>query len=185
MVNNFCNKAVFLDRDGVLIKADVIDSKPFAITSHKAMCFVDDVEKGLKILKNLNFLLIVVTNQPDVMTKKTSICEMNLIHNIIKSKLPIDDIFVCMEVENEYSTHYKPQPGMLKDASKKFKIDLTNSYIIGDRWRDVGAGHNAGCKTILIDYNYKEKKFIKPLYSVNNFLEAVKIIKDEFMINNK
>ena len=182
MVNQF-EKAIFLDRDGVLIKTHIVKNKPYAITSHKDLCFIEGVKKGLDTLKKLNFLLIVVTNQPDVVTKKTTLREMNLIHDKIKSNLPIDDIFVCMELESKYSTHYKPKPGMLNDASKKFKIDLKNSYIVGDRWRDIGAGKNAGCKTILINYNYEEKVFIEPLYSVNNFLEAVKIIENEFVSN--
>ena len=172
-------KAVFLDRDGVLIKTDIINNKPYAITNHRNLIFMDGVKEGLDKLKKLNFLLIVVTNQPDVVTKKTSSREMKKIHNIIRSNLPIDDIYVCLEVENKNSTHYKPKPGMLIDASKKFNVNLKNSFIIGDRWRDIGAGINAGCKTILIDYSYNEKVFVKPLYKVDNFLEAVNIICDE------
>jgi len=179
VVNQFSKKAVFLDRDGVLIKTNVINNKPYAITSYKDLCFIDGVEKGLHKLKSFNFLLIVVTNQPDVFTKKTPIHEMNKIHDDIKLKLPIDDIFVCIETESKNSTHYKPKPGMLIDASKKFNIDLKKSFIIGDRWRDIGAGNNAGCKTVFIDYSYKEKLFIKPLYKVSSFLEAVNVICDE------
>lgn len=179
MVNKFFEKAVFLDRDGVLIKTKIVNNKPFAITSQKDLYFIKGVREGLDKLKNLNFLLIVVTNQPDVVTKKISINEINKIHNVIKSKLPIDDIFVCLEIESENSTHYKPKPGMLIDASKKFNIDLKKSFIIGDRWRDIGAGKNAGCKTILIDYFYEEQFYIKPSYKVKNFLEAVDIICDQ------
>ena len=176
MVNEFTTKAVFLDRDGVLIKTNVVNNRPYAITSHKDLCFIDGVKEGLDKLKIFNFLLIVVTNQPDVVTKKTSIGEMNKIHNIIRSNLPIDDIFVCLEIDSINSTHYKPKPGMLIDASKKFGINLKNSFIIGDRWRDIGAGNNAGCKTILIDYSYEEEFYLEPLYKVDNFLEAVNVI---------
>lgn len=179
MVNQFNRKAVFLDRDGVLIKTNVINNKPYAITNYKDLCFNDGVKKGLNTLKNINFLLIVVTNQPDVITNKTTIHEMNKIHNYIRLKLPIDDIFVCLETETNNSTHYKPKPGMLIDASKKFNIDLEKSFIIGDRWRDIGAGNNVGCKTILIDYSYKEKRYIEPKYKVNDFLEAVHVICNE------
>ena len=157
MVNECNSKAVFLDRDGVLIKTDIVNRKPYAITNHRDLCFIDGVKEGLDKLKNFNFLLIVVTNQPDIVTKKTSISEMNKIHNTIRSNLPIDDIYACLEVEKRNSTHYKPKPGMLIDASKKFGINLKNSFIIGDRWRDIGAGNNAGCKTILIDYSYNEE----------------------------
>lgn len=178
MVNKYNTKAVFLDRDGVLIKTDIVNNKPYAITNHRDLCFINGVKEGLEKLKTLNFLLIIVTNQPDVVTKKTSISEMNKIHNIVRSNLPIDDIFVCLEIESEHSTHYKPKPGMLIDASKKFGINLKKSFIIGDRWRDIGAGNNAGCKTILIDCCYKEKFYVKPLYKVDNFLEAVNVICD-------
>ena len=79
MVRKPSNKAVFLDRDGVLIQTNIINNKPFAITDHKKLNFLNGVKQGLKILKSLDYLLIVVTNQPDVITKKTPIKEMDLI----------------------------------------------------------------------------------------------------------
>jgi D-glycero-D-manno-heptose 1,7-bisphosphate phosphatase len=83
-------------------------------------------------------------------------------------------------LEEECSGNYKPQPGMLFEASKELNIDLEKSYIIGDRWRDIGAGYKAGTKTILIDYKYSEKLIYEPNYYAQNLSEAVDII-----INNE
>ena len=67
---------------------------------------------------------------------------------------------------------------MLLEASKELNIDLEKSYIIGDRWRDIGAGYNAGTKTILIDYQYSEKLIYKPDFCVQKLSEAVDVIID-------
>ena len=170
------NKAIFLDRDGVLIKTNVIGGKPFAIRSILEFELTNDVLNQLNKLKKLNFLLIVVTNQPDIKKKLISIKVLNLINNKLIKLLPVDSIKVCMELENEKSGNYKPEPGMLLEAAKEFNIDLKKSYMIGDRWRDIGAGHNAGCKTILIDYHYSEELIYKPDYKVLSLNKAVEII---------
>jgi len=170
------NKAVFLDRDGVLIKTNIINGKPHAIRSINEFELIEDVQKQLNILKGLGYILIVVTNQPDVKRGLTSKKILEQINKKLELLLPIDQIRVCAEEENENTGYYKPKPGMLVDAAKEYNIDLKNSFIIGDRWRDVGAGFNAGCKTIFIDYQYSEKLPIKPNYIVQTITKAVEVI---------
>jgi D-glycero-D-manno-heptose 1,7-bisphosphate phosphatase len=109
----------------------------------------------LDLLKAAGYLLICVTNKPDVarglMTQET----VDAIFHKMRADLPLDDVFICY-VEN--SDCYKPKPGLLLAAAKKYDIDLVGSFMIGDRWRDVEAGQNAGCKTVWIDRGYTEKK---------------------------
>lgn len=170
------NKAVFLDRDGVIIKSNIVKGKPFAIRSISELEFFDNVLHQLNRLKEMQFLLVIVTNQPDIKKGLISNNTLELINKKIMEYLPIDSIKVCSELENEYSGNYKPEPGMLIQASKELNINLEKSYMIGDRWRDVGAGYNAGCKTILIDYNYSERLIFKPDFTTFSLYEAVNII---------
>ena len=122
------NKAVFLDRDGVLIKSNIVKGKPFAIRSISELKILDDVLHHLNRLKQMQFLLVVVTNQPDVKKGLTSNNTVKLINKKLMDDLPIDLIKVCAELENECSGNYKPAPGMLIQASKELNINLEKSY---------------------------------------------------------
>ena len=77
-------------------------------------------------------------------------------HERLRSRLPLDDIKVCWCVEGPGCDCYKPKAGLLLDAAGELDLDLKRSFMVGDRWRDVGAGRNAGCFTILIDRGYDE-----------------------------
>ena len=163
-------KAVFLDRDGVLNRPNVIDGKPYAPKKVKDFIIYSEVYEVLNNLKNNLYKLIVVTNQKDVGRGITSMKVLNTMHNKLKSFLPIDDIKVCICIDE--CDCYKPNPGMILEAQKEWNIDIEKSYIIGDSWRDIGAGINAGCKTILIDRKYNMPMLYKPDYIVNSLKEA-------------
>ncbi len=171
------NKAVFLDRDGVINYSVVRDGKPYPPDTLEDFRFYEDVEESLTKLKSLGYLLIIVTNQPDVATGKQTRETVETMHQIITLKLPIDLIKVCYEIDSPECRCYKPKPGMLLEAANEMNIDLAQSYMIGDRWRDIGAGKNAGCKgSILIERDYTEKNpyiadFIcKSLLESSNFI---------------
>jgi len=148
-------RAVFLDRDGVLNRALVRNGQPFPPASPSELEIMPDTA-ALGELKELGFLLLVVTNQPDVArgTQKQEI--VDAIHNRLKAVLPLDDIFVCYHTDADHCDCRKPKPGLLLRAAEKHGIDLAASYLIGDRWRDIEAGERAGCKTVWIDYGYQE-----------------------------
>ena len=154
--------AIFLDRDGVLNRAYVRDGKPLPPPNQNELEILPDVPSSLNDLKAHGFALYVITNQPDVargtLTRET-VAAMN---QKLKSSLPIDDIFVCYHDDNDDCACRKPKPGLLFEAQRKHNIDLSRSFVVGDRWRDIDAGHNAGCKTILIDYGYRERKPAQP-----------------------
>lgn len=168
-------KAVFLDRDGILNKAVIIDRKPFPPVTIKELEIPEGVKEGLLLLKKAGYLLIVITNQPDVSRKTTTekcVSEMN---EFLRNELPLDDIFCCFHDGNDNCSCRKPKPGMVFSASKKWNIDLSMSFLIGDRWRDIETGKNSGVRTILIDYHYDEK-YVKPDFSCQDFTEATNII---------
>jgi len=170
------NKAVFLDRDGVLNRAIVRDGKPYPPASLAEFEILPGTEEALDKLKAAGYLLIVVTNQPDVGrgTQQKSIVEE--MHEVLRTILPLDEIYVCYHGYDGECECRKPQPGMLLAAAREFKIDLKKSFMIGDRSKDIEAGKAAGCKTIFIDYQYSEKlKFLADL-EIDNFQEVLSAI---------
>jgi len=170
------NRAVFLDRDGVIIRTDVADGKPVAITSLDALEVLDGVEQAMQRLRAAGFLNIVVTNQPDVVTGRTTRETADAIHRALMAALPIDAIKACYEVDGPDATCYKPKPGMLIEAVAEHDIDLARSYMVGDRWRDVGAGKAAGCHTVFIDHGYDEPLTETPDTVVRSLAEAADAI---------
>jgi len=167
------NKAVFLDRDGVLNEAIVVDGYPYPPNLPADLVIPSDVLTALIKLKKAGFLLIVVTNQPDVARKKVSQKNVEEINSILKNKLPIDEFYICYHDDVDQCACRKPLPGLLLQAVKNFSIDLNESFMIGDRWRDIVAGKNAGCKTIWLNKNYSEKKPVEFDLSVTCLNDAV------------
>jgi D-glycero-D-manno-heptose 1,7-bisphosphate phosphatase len=150
-------RAVFLDRDGVLIRALIRDGKPYPPAAPSELEILPDTAAALADLKKLGFLLVVVTNQPDVGrgTQEREVVEA--IHDRLKEVLPLDDVFVCYHTDADACECRKPRPGLVLRAAEKHGIDVAASYMIGDRWRDIEAGERAGCTTVLIDYGYREQ----------------------------
>lgn len=172
-------KAIFLDRDGVINRAKIINGKPYPPLSIRELDILDGVSEAILKLRNANYLLIVVTNQPDVargIVTKESVEEIN---KFIVGKIQIDEIKTCYHDDDAKCNCRKPLPGMILEAASIYDIDLKESYMIGDRWRDVEAGKRAGCKTIFIDYGYSEKKPKGFHHSATSLLDAQKIILKE------
>ena len=149
-------QAVFLDRDGVINRAIVRDGKPYPPATVEEFEVLPGVHDSLRRLKEAGFVLIVVTNQPDVARGLQRRDVVEAMHGRLMDQLPLDDIKVCYETDGPASTCYKPKPGMLLDAAGEHGLDLRRSYMVGDRWRDVGCGRAAGCFTIFIDRGYAE-----------------------------
>jgi len=151
-------RAVFLDRDGVINRAIVRDGKPYPPDGPDDLEILPGVQEALERLKSAGFLLIVVSNQPDVARGKTTREDVDKINALLGKTLPIDQFRMCFHDGPDGCGCRKPLPGMLIDAAKDFGIDLAGSVMVGDRWRDMEAGANAGCRTFFIDYGYDEKK---------------------------
>ena len=149
-------RAVFLDRDGVLNRALVRDGRPVSPARLDELEILPGVAAALRALHEAGFLLIVATNQPDVARGLQRREVVEAMHRRLLEELPLDDIKVCYEIDGLNCTCYKPKPGMLLAAARERSIDLARSYMVGDRWRDVGAGKAAGCFTIFVDRGYAE-----------------------------
>ena len=169
-------RAVFLDRDGVLNRSVVRAGRPYAPTSLDEFELLPGVLEALTNLRTAGFVLVVVTNQPDLATGRIRPEVAEAIHQKLRALLPLDDIKVCGHVDEDDCACRKPRPGMLLEAARDWSIDLYRSFIVGDRWRDVAAGKAAGCKTIFVDYGYAEELADRPDFVVTSLPEAVKII---------
>lgn len=167
-------KALFLDRDGVLNIPNIIRGKSYAPLKYKNFRLYPGVKKYCKMLKK-KYLIIVVTNQPDVKTGKLEITELEKMHEKLYKSIFYDYLLYSTALSKK-SKFRKPNPGMLLKANKIFKINLKKSYLIGDRWSDIEAGEKVGCKTVFIDRNYKEKKPIKFAFKAKSFTMASKYI---------
>lgn len=150
-------RAVFLDRDGVINRAVVRDGKPYPPRSVEELEVLPGVAEALERLQTAGFLLIGVTNQPDVVrgTQRREVVEA--INDHLLATLPLAQMFVCYE-DGTTCPRRKPNPGMLLEAAGQFTIDLAASFMVGDRWSDVEAGRRAGCRTVFLDYSYAERR---------------------------
>jgi D-glycero-D-manno-heptose 1,7-bisphosphate phosphatase len=171
-------RAVFLDRDGVVSRSDVRDGLPYAPTEVGDFEILPEAPEACRRLKQAGFLLIVATNQPDVgrgtMKKET----VEAMHAKMFRELPIDRVEVCYHPGHGQSNCdcRKPKPGMLLNAARELGIDLAQSWMVGDRWRDIDCGHAAGCRTIFIDRGYAESLKQTPDFRVKDLAEAADLI---------
>jgi D-glycero-D-manno-heptose 1,7-bisphosphate phosphatase len=170
------SRAVFLDRDGVINRALVRDGKPYPPSSLAELEMLPGVGEALHSLHEAGFLLIVVTNQPDVARGTTPRATVDAINNALAARLPITEFRTCFHDSQDGCDCRKPRPGALLAAARDHGIDLTASYMVGDRWRDTEAGASAGCKTFFVDYAYDEKRPGAFDYKVGSLAEAARII---------
>ena len=175
---NFENQAIFLDRDGVINEC-IYDKKINSNSPKNLESFriLPKVKEALSIIEEMNFLSIVVTNQPDVSRGIILKEEIEKIHIYMKKNLPITDIYACYD-DNDDNPYRKPNNKMITDAAVKWKIELEKSYLVGDRKKDIEAGKKSGCKTFFIDYNRDEEKPNNSDYKVKSLFEAVNIIRN-------
>ena len=172
------NHAVFLDRDGVINRALEREAKPYPPRSLAEFEILPEVPSACAKLKAAGFLLVVVTNQPDVGRGTLPKEIVETIHTEMCRRLPIDRVEVCYHPGQSASDCdcRKPKPGMLLHAAKELGIDLAQSWMVGDRWRDVDCGQAAGCRTVFIDRGYAEELRQKPHFSARNLAQAADII---------
>jgi D-glycero-D-manno-heptose 1,7-bisphosphate phosphatase len=169
-------RAVFLDRDGVLVIPEIRGGRSFAPTRLEEFRLYPTAADCARRLKAAGFKLIVVTNQPDVGNGLVDRCVVEAMHEELRAKLPVDDIEVCYHAKSDECDCRKPKAGMLRRAAARHRIDCNRSIMIGDRRTDVEAGHAVGCRTIYIDLGYREAQRIRPDLIVSSLQEATDII---------
>lgn len=169
-------RAVFLDRDGVVNRAVVRQGKPYPPQDPSALEIIDGVREACQLMRRAGYLLIVVTNQPDVARGTQTADTVRAINDRLRETVRVDDIRVCFHDDRDNCECRKPKPGLLVQSAAEWGIDLAASYMVGDRWRDIEAGAAAGCTTIFIDNGYEEQLRAQPDHTTNSLKEAAKWI---------
>lgn len=179
-------KAIFFDRDGTLNRTFVRDNKPYTPTNPNDLVLFPETAQTLRELKDLGYLLIVISNQPDIalgkITEETKEALIMKFRELLESEnVPIDAIYYCHHHPDSINPKYpnectcrKPKPEMVIKATQDFNIDLTKSWVVGDIDKDVNLGIAVGCKTILFRQPYSGQ--CQPDFEVANLLDIVKII---------
>lgn len=163
-------KAIFFDRDGVL--CDLV-ARPTG--QHTAPWTRDEFKMRPYIAEALaltraEYKHFVVTNQPDVLDGKLAFDDLLYFHECLYEIGHFDEIVYCLD---RHSPNYKPRTGMVDDLVEKYNIDITQSFLVGDRWKDIVCGHHAGLTTIFVGAKYEDGgSGIGPDYSVTDVKAA-------------
>jgi len=170
------HRAVFLDRDGVINKVILKDGKPYSPRKIDEFVINDGIKEVVQHLKERGFKVFIVSNQPDLARGEITQDVLDTMTQKVKSEIPIDDIYICPHDDHHKCSCRKPRPGMLLQAAQKWGIDLTESFLIGDTWKDMEAGKAAGCKTILLDAPYNQD--VQSDFRVKSVSEFIDIINE-------
>ena len=172
--------AIFLDRDGTLNRQLIREGTPYPPQTLAEFELFPGVPEACAQLDAVGFVLVVATNQPDVGRGTQSQAVVEAMHARLRSLVPdISRVEVCYaagRAGDPSDPRRKPEPGMLLDAARDLGLDLTRSWMIGDRWRDIDCGRRAGVRTVFIDFGYVEKLHAAPDFTVSSFTEAARII---------
>lgn len=168
------NRAIFLDRDGVINKVRIENGMACSPRILEDFEFLSGVQEAIEDFKKKGYLVIVATNQPEISRGLLKKEELDKMHQKIIEELKVDDIMVCLHDDHHNCDCRKPKSGLLFAAAKKWNIDLAESFMVGDRWKDIEAGKKAGCKTILINNPAKGK--CEPCFEVSSFEDISEII---------
>jgi len=169
--------AAFLDRDGTLNAPRIENGKSYPPKALKDFALLPNAAKGVQALKDNGFVTVVVTNQPDVARGWQPLDVVESMHAHLRTLCPIDAIYACYEEDGPDCLCYKPKPGMLLNAARDLNLDLTKSVMIGDRWRDIGAGKAAGCLTVQVMNPWDDGREAPDILAKDIF-EAAKLIKN-------
>ncbi len=175
--------AVFLDRDGTLNRQVIRDGMPYPPATVAEFDLFPGVPEACAQLATAGYMLVVVTNQPDVGRGTQPQAIIEAMHARLLSLVPsIARIEVCYAPGKAHSPHLpedprrKPEPGMLLDAARALGLDLARSWIVGDRWRDIDCGRRAGVRTVFIDFGYAEELRAAPDFTASSFADATRIV---------
>jgi D-glycero-D-manno-heptose 1,7-bisphosphate phosphatase len=147
-------RAVFFDRDGVLNQAVVREGRAYAPVAVQDFVILPEAVESVSQIRRAGFLAIVVTNQPEIARGELSWETLHRMHHHLQTTVGVDAIYVCPHDPSAGCSCHKPQPGLLLTAAQEWHVELSTSFLIGDRWRDVQAGQAAGCSTVLIERSY-------------------------------
>jgi len=155
------NKAVFLDRDGIIN----VERKDYVKTIEEFI-LIDGIFDTMKLINSKGYLVIVITNQSAINRKIITEDKLSEIHNHLikeakKENAKIDGIYFCPHKPDENCECRKPKAGMILKAAKEFQIDLKKSIMFGDSDTDIEAANHAGCTGVLVKKSDSIKKIIE------------------------
>jgi D-glycero-D-manno-heptose 1,7-bisphosphate phosphatase len=166
-------RAVFLDRDGVLNAAVVCSGKPHPPPSAQDVVLLPGVVEACAALRAAGWLLICITNQPDIARGTQTREAVDAVNRAIRTACALDDVRLCPHDDADGCGCRKPLPGLITDAARDWGISLARSVVVGDRWRDVESGRRAGCRTVFIDHGYAERRPEAPDLVAGSLSQAV------------
>jgi D-glycero-D-manno-heptose 1,7-bisphosphate phosphatase len=175
-IGEVMRRAVFLDRDGVINRAIVCEGRPHPPSSLADLELLPGVPQALRALKAGGYFLVVVTNQPDIARRiapRTVAEEMN---RWLRVRLPLDAVLMCAHDDSDQCGCRKPRPGLILQAARDLGIDCRESFMVGDRWKDMEAGRRAGCRTFFVDHGYEEQPPDSYDFRVGSLLDAARIL---------
>jgi D-glycero-D-manno-heptose 1,7-bisphosphate phosphatase len=172
-------RAVFLDRDGVLNEPVLLAGRPHPPDSVEDLVLAPGVEDACAELRRAGFLLIVVTNQPDVARGTRARATVDAINDELRLRLGLDDVLVCPHDDDDRCGCRKPRPGLILEGAARWRVSLAGSVMVGDRWRDVEAGRGAGCRTVLVARDYDERRPCDADLVTDSLAAAVPWIRDD------
>lgn len=170
------SRAVFLDRDGVLVVPEFRDGRSYAPTTLADFRVYEDAAAATATMKAAGYRLVVVTNQPDVGYGRAALADVEEMHRRLNEALPLDAIEACYHRHVDVCDCRKPKPGMLQRAGARLGIDYAQSFMVGDRASDIAAGKAAGCRTIFIDLGYADEPSVGADFVVFSLSEAAAIV---------
>jgi D-glycero-D-manno-heptose 1,7-bisphosphate phosphatase len=147
-------RAVFLDRDGVLVRAQPAGTAAHGPLTLEEFHLLPGIEEPLTRLREAGYLLVLVTNQPGIARGHLTWAVLQEMHRRLQTVVALDAVYICPHTDADACACRKPKQGMLLEAARDLSIDLGRSAFIGDTERDLRAGASAGVRTILLDYEY-------------------------------
>ena len=169
-------RAAFLDRDGVINASIIIEGAPTPPRTPDEVVVLPGVKEAIILLQKNQIVPVVVTNQPDVARGLTTKYEVEAVNQRIREITSIEHFYVCIHDDADDCECRKPKPGLITGAAEALNIDLSRSFLVGDRWKDVAAGLKAGVECFFIDYSYSERAPEQPCTVVTSLLEAVQLV---------
>ena len=157
------NKCVFLDRDGVINQ-----DPPHYVHKIEDMVILPNVGKAIRLLNDKGYLVIVVSNQSGVGRGRYTEADVNIFHKEMYNRIysafggRILHFYYCPHKPEDNCSCRKPKPGMLLNAAEKFDIDLSNSWLIGDKRTDCQAADAAEVRSILVLTGHGMEEVLKP-----------------------
>lgn len=169
-------RAVFLDRDGVLNRLVVCDGRAVSPRALAEFALLPGVRAAVEALRRAALRVIVVTNQPDIARGALSLAELERMHTQLLRAVPVDAIYTCPHDDLDGCACRKPKSGLFHGASRDWNIHLEASFLVGDSWKDIAAGRAVGCTTILVASPESHLAEVTPNFAVHNLPAAAELI---------